>query len=303
VGPTAAGKSVVAGGLAGRWPGVEVVSVDSMQVYRGMDVGTAKPGAAERAGLRHHLVDLVDPGQEFSVSRFQAAAVACLEDLAARGVRPLLVGGTGLYLRAVIDDLDLPGQWPEIRSALEAEADAVGPEELHQRLAGLDPVAAGRMLPSNRRRVVRALEVCVGSGRPFSSFGPGLLEYPARPVRIFGLEVPRVELDERIGRRFDRQIEAGLLEEVRALSRRPGGLSRTARQALGYRELLAYLDGAYADPASARDDAVRRIRAFARRQEAWFRRDPRIEWVPAAGPDGPGNAVATIVQRLGDWWT
>ena len=303
VGPTASGKSQVAMELARRRDGtrVEIVSVDSMQVYRGMDIGTAKPTPAERAEVHHHLVDVADPAEEYSVSRYQAEAGAALEEVAGRGAMALLVGGTGLYLRAVVDDLEIPGQWPEVRAVLEGEADRCGVPALHGRLAELDPTAAGRMQATNRRRVLRALEVCIGSGRPFSSFGPGLEAYPPRPVRIFGLEVERSDLDERITRRYRSQMTAGFLDEVAALAVRPAGLSRTARQALGYRELLAHLAG-HTPLDEALAEAVRRTRSFARRQQAWFRRDPRVEWVPAGGPDGVGKAVAAIAAGLGDWW-
>jgi tRNA dimethylallyltransferase len=303
VGPTASGKSLVAMELARRWvgPAPEIVSVDSMQVYREMDIGTAKPSPAERAEVRHHLVDVADPSEEYSVSRFQLEAGAALEEVAGRGAPTLLVGGTGLYLRAVVDELEIPGQWPEVRAALEEEADRCGVRALHRRLAEVDPTAAGRMLATNRRRVVRALEVCIGSGRPFSCFGPGLEAYPPRPVRIFGLQVERAELDQRIARRYERQMAAGFLEEVKALAGRPHGLSRTARQALGYRELLDHLAGRTGRE-EAVAEAVRRTRGFARRQQAWFRRDPRIEWVPAGGPDGVEKAVAAITGGLGDWW-
>ena len=300
VGPTASGKSQVAMALARGGP-VEIVSVDSMQVYRGMDIGTAKPTPPERAEVRHHLVDVADPSEEYSVSRFQSDARAALDDVAGRGARALLVGGTGLYLRAVVDQLEIPGQWPEVRAVLEEEADRCGVPALHARLEVLDPPAAGRMLATNRRRVVRALEVCIGSGRPFSSFGPGLEAYPPAPMRIFGLDVERAELDGRITRRYERQMAAGFLDEVAGLAARPAGLSRTARQALGYRELLAHLDGRLG-PEEAVAEAVRRTRSFARRQQAWFRRDPRIEWVPAGGPDGAAKAVAAIRAGLGDWW-
>lgn len=300
VGPTASGKSQVAMALARGEP-VEIVSVDSMQVYRGMDIGTAKPTPRERGEVRHHLVDVADPSEEYSVSRFQSDARAALDELAGRGARALLVGGTGLYLRAVVDELEIPGQWPEVRAALEEEADRCGVPALHARLEGVDPAAAGRMLATNRRRVVRALEVCIGSGRAFSSYGPGLEAYPPTLTRIFGLDVERAELDRRITRRYERQMAAGFLDEVAALAARPAGLSRTARQALGYRELLAHLDGRLG-PEEAVAEAVRRTRSFARRQQAWFRRDPRIEWVPAGGPDGAAKAVAAIRAGLGDWW-
>jgi len=293
VGPTASGKSAVAMAIARSRSDVEVVSVDSMQVYRGMDIGTAKPTVVERAEVPHHLVDLAPPSEDFSVARFQelvAAALAAIDD---RGHRAVLVGGTGLYLRAVIDDLAIPGQWPEIRAALEAEPDTAA---LHRRLAGIDPLAVTRMEPNNRRRIVRALEVSLGSGHPFSSFGPGLESYPPTRFRLAGLRVPREVLALRIEQRFHRMIDAGLVDEVHRLVRdHPMGLSRTARQALGYRELLAHVeDGVPLQDCIAR--AVGRTLRLARRQEAWFRRDPRITWYEAGD-----NPLAVVSQVLGDW--
>lgn len=284
VGPTASGKSALALALARRHPGTEIVSVDSMGVYRGMDVGTAKPGPDARAEVAHHLVDLADPSEDFSVQRFQDAALATMADLAARRARPLLVGGTGLYLRAVTDGLTLPRRWPEVASALEEQADAGGQAAaaaLHARLRALDPQAASRMEPTNRRRVLRALEVTMGSGRPFSSFGPGLDRYPPTPVRLIGIRLSREVLAERIAARLAAQMEQGWLEEVRRLASRPAQLSRTARQALGYRELLDHLEGRIS-LAEAMQEAGRRTRRLARRQLAWFGRDPRVRWVDSA---------------------
>ena len=294
VGPTASGKSVLALELARRLPGppVEVVSVDAMQVYRGMDVGTAKPSAAQRAEVPHHLVDLADPAENFSVARFQAAAREALAGIEERGGRGLLVGGTGLYVRAVVDGLQLPGQWPEVRGELEQEPDT---ERLHHRLEELDPAAAARTTKSNRRRVVRALEVTLGSGRPFSSFGPGLGWHGPTAFRMAGVWLPRTVVGRRIDERFGAMLTAGLLDEVRALASRPEGLSRTARQALGYRELLAHVEGR-CSLEEAVTQAVRRTRAFARRQRVWFRRDPRITWYGAA--DQP---FAVLPALLGDW--
>jgi tRNA dimethylallyltransferase len=295
VGPTASGKSRVAlavaeapGPLAGR---VELLSVDSMAVYRGMDIGTAKPSPAARARVPYHLLDLVDPGQEFTVQEFQAAARAALAGVAGRGHRALLVGGTGLYLRAVVDDLEFPGRYPDQAGRLTRELDAAGPPgsqgerlalaRLHARLQALDPVAAGRIGTANRRRLVRALEVTEGSGRPFSSFGPGLGAYPPSRVRLVGVRPDPDATDRRIAERVDAMMDAGFLDEVRRLAAAPGGLSPTARQALGYRELLGHLEDGV-PLAEAVAETVRRTRAFARRQWAWFRRDPRIVWV---GPD------------------
>jgi len=286
LGVTASGKSETALRLARRRGDIEIVSVDSMCVYRGLDIGTSKPSRAQQGEVPHHLLDLVEPDEEFTVRQFQEAARRALEDIAARGHHALLVGGTGLYLRAVVDDLRFPGLYPAVRAALESELGEGRAEvpELHARLAVLDPLAAARMEPSNQRRVVRALEVTLGSGRPFSTFGPGLEAYPPSPVTMVGLAVPTEEVDRRIAERFNRWLEEGLLEEVRALAARPGGISRTARQALGYRELLAHVEeGAPLDACIT--EAVRRTRAFARRQASWFRRDPRITWTePGESP-------------------
>jgi tRNA dimethylallyltransferase len=281
VGPTASGKSALALELARRHRDLEIVSVDSMQVYRGMDVGTAKPTLDERAEVRHHLIDVVDPDDDYTVARFQGDCLAVLADIEARGRRGLLVGGTGLYLRSIVDDLEIPGRYPDVRSDIETEPDT---DVLFTRLHLLDPTAAARIEPTNRRRLVRALEVTLGSGRPFSSYGPGLEAYPPAPFPVLALRVPRPDLDERIARRYDQQMADGFLDEVRALLVRPAGVSRTARQALGYAELLDHLEhGTPLDETLA--TAVRRTRRFARRQERWFQRDPRVEWVPAGSPD------------------
>ena len=278
--------------VARRLPGppVEVVTADSMQVYRGMDVGTAKPTAAERTEVPHHLVDVADPTEDYSVARYRRAVDEVVAGVEARGHRALLVGGTGLYVQAVVDGLDPPGRWPGVRAELEDEPDTAA---LWERLRALDPVAAGRMEPANRRRVVRALEVTLGSGRPFSSFGPGLRAYPPTRWRLAGVWLPRASVAERIRRRFDGMLAAGLVDEVRGLAPLP--LSRTARQALGYRELLDHLAGR-CPLDDAVEVAVRRTIAFARRQRVWFRRDPRITWF---GTDG--NPVAVVPALLGDW--
>jgi tRNA dimethylallyltransferase len=286
LGVTASGKSEAALGVARRHGNVEIVSVDSMCVYRGMDIGTSKPTLAEQTEVPHHLLDLVDPDEEFTVTQFQHAARDALHGIAARGHHALLVGGTGLYLRAVVDDLQFPGRFPTIKAALEDDlADGrVTVTDLHERLGALDPVAAGRMEPTNHRRVVRALEVTLGSGQPFSTFGPGLEAYPPTPVTMIGLTMATEEVDRRIAERFARWVEGGLLNEVRALAERPGGISRTARQALGYRELLAHVEEGV-PLAECVEEAIRRTRSFARRQASWFRRDPRIVWTdPAVGP-------------------
>ncbi len=327
VGPTASGKSVLALEVATRLndgpsarpapgpprgptspryrrrAGVELVSVDSMAVYRGMDIGTAKPTLDVRSRVPYHLVDLVDPSDEFTVQQFQQAAHAALDGIAGRGNASLLVGGTGLYLRSVVDNLTFPGRYPRVAADLTDQVDRAGPEgspgrrelveAMHGRLARMDPVAAGRIEPTNERRLVRALEVCMGSGRPFSTFGPGLEQYPPSRVALMGTDPHPEELDHRIAERFEGLMEQGLLEEVRGLANRPGGMSRTARQALGYRELLAHVEeGLPLDQAV--DLAVRRTRTFARRQRSWFRRDPRIVWL-----EGCDDPVGAIVAALG----
>jgi len=283
-----------------------VLSVDSMAVYRHMDIGTTKLVGAERRGVTVHLTDVADPEDEFTVRRYQSLATRALAAIDARGNQALLVGGTGLYLRAVVDGLAIPPRYPELSAALEAELDVAGRTgsdalvaargSLHRRLVAVDPVAASRIEPSNHRRLVRALEVSIGSGRPFSSYGPGLAAYPPTRVRLFGITYDREVVDQRIAERFDAMLDAGLLAEVRALADRPGGIARTARQALGYRELLDHLAGK-TTLVEARDEAIRRTRVFARRQWAWFRRDPRIRWIEP-GEDPVAVVSAALAARV-----
>ena len=292
VGVTATGKSAVALAIARRLGSVEIISVDSMQVYREMDIGTDKPPASVRDEVPHHLIDVADPSEDYSLTMFQAAARRARADIAARGLTAVLVGGTGLYHRAVIDDLDIPGRYPETVAALDQEPDT---EALHCRLADLDPVAASRMEPTNRRRILRALEVTVGSGRPFSSHGPGLGQYPPCDIAQIGLSLSRTEVDCRIEQRYYQQMEAGFLAEVEGLAARRPPLSRTASQALGYKELLGHLNGEMSlDEALAL--AITRTRRFARRQERWFRRDPRIVWLNA--DDDVESLVDGVLSRL-----
>lgn len=276
LGPTASGKSSVALEVAAVDERVELVSIDSMQVYREMDIGTAKPTAAEQSFVPHHLIDIADPSEDFTVAQFQQSWRDVEHDLVERDRVPVLVGGTGLYLRSVIDALEIPGQFPEVRTALEARSDDL--PGLFDELTALDPLAASRIDPKNERRVLRALEVTLGAGRPFSSFGPGMTEYPEVPFRLLGLRLSNDRLDERIDRRYDQQMADGFLDEVAALSVRPRGVGRTARQALGYRELLRHVEHGESLE-SVLTDAKHRTHRFARRQMKWFRRDPRIEWV------------------------
>lgn len=294
VGTTASGKSALALELARRDPAIEIVSVDSMQVYRGMDVGTAKPTVAERAEVPHHMIDVADPWDEFTLAWFAREARRAVDEIEARGHRALLVGGTGLYLRSIVDDLAMPGRFPEVRAQLEAEADTAA---LHGRLAGLDPVAAGRMEPTNRRRVVRALEVTLGSGTPFSSFGPGLDVYPPTRFHLVGVTLPHEVVARRIETRYHQQVADGFLDETRRLVAAPRGVSRTAGQALGYRELIAHLAGETSLD-DALDLAIRRTRRFARRQRSWFRRDPRIRWLAALVD--PRSVLPALVAEVGE---
>ncbi len=289
VGPTGVGKSALVLELASSaWParfgGLEAISADAMAVYRGLDIGTAKPTATERAVLPYHLLDIVEPDVAFSVADYQHRVVRARNEIAAAGHAAVVVGGTGLYVRAAVDGLTLPGRFPAVAAALEAEADAAGGlASLYERLLALDPVSAGRMLPGNRRRLVRALEVTIGSGRPFSSFGPGLGTYPEVPTVLVGVDLPGELLERRVRSRLAAQLDAGWLDEVARLLARPAGLSQTAGQALGYAELAAHLRGA-CSLEEARAEIVRRTLALARRQRRWFRRDPRIRWVAAENP-------------------
>jgi tRNA dimethylallyltransferase len=295
VGPTATGKSALAVVAAAELGDVEIVSVDSMQVYRGMDIGTAKPSPAEREAVPHHLVDVADAGEEFSVTRFQEAAGEAIARIEARGHRALLVGGTGLYYQAVVDGLTPPGRDAGMHERLEAQADE-SLSDLYAALSRLDPVAAGRIEPANRRRVVRALEVTLATGRPFSSFGPGLFAPVASlAFRSVGLWLPRAVTAARIAERLAAMERQGLVDEVRRLAAAPGGLSRTARQAIGYKEILEHLEGGPTLEA-ALGRAVDRTRALSRRQRMWFRRDSRIQWL------GTGkNPLAVLPALLATW--
>lgn len=294
LGPTAAGKSDVAMAAATAVPGTEIVAVDAMQVYRGMDVGTAKPTAAERAAVVHHGLDLVDPAAEMTVAAFRTHCDAALAAIDARGHRALVVAGTGLYLTAVVDRLEPPGRWPDVRAELEAQPDTA---RLRARLAELDPAAAARIEPGNRRRIVRALEVTIGAGRPFSSFGPGVAAFPATDVVQFGIRWPRPDLARRIAARVDAMLRAGLLDEVRRIH--AGGLSRVAAQALGYKELIDHLEGR-TTLAEATATIVGRTRRFATRQERWFGRDPRVRWfdIDPALPDSLAPVRSAVIEAL-----
>lgn len=290
VGPTASGKSALALALATETSGANIVSADSMSVYRGMDIGTAKASAAEQNLVPHHLVDVVSPSHDFTVSEFRDRVFTILDEIEANDGAVIMVGGTGLYVQAVVDNFTLPPQFPEIAAELDENPDTGA---LWDRLHSLDPVAAAKMEPSNRRRILRALEVCIGSGRLFSSFGPGVNAYPPTRFSLIGLEIDRDRMDARIDTRYRQQMEEGFLAEVAALAAGPEPLSRTARQALGYRELLSHLGGE-CTLEEALEEAKKRTRRFARRQQRWFRRDPRITWFDAEADD--------LVQQVTNWW-
>jgi tRNA dimethylallyltransferase len=296
VGPTATGKSEAAIRVADRMS-AEVVSVDSMTVYRGMDVGTAKPSPEERRRVRHHLCDVADPSEDFSVARYQELGRTALEEIGARKRSALLVGGTGLYFRALVDDLAFPPTDPDVRRSLEREAELVGAETLHRRLADIDPVAAGKIEQGNVRRTVRALEVAAVTGRSFSSFAADWERYPVDPVRAAGIDMEPSVLRERIERRVRAQLEGGLIGEARSLLE-SGPLSITARQAIGYAEAIEHVSGRITlEEAASR--IVRRSRHLARRQLSWFRRDLRIRWFHA-DERGAASVVDDVTEYLTD---
>ncbi|GAA2341221.1 MULTISPECIES: tRNA (adenosine(37)-N6)-dimethylallyltransferase MiaA [Streptomyces] len=278
VGPTAAGKSDLGVALAHHLGG-EVVNADSMQLYRGMDIGTAKLTEEERQGVPHRLLDIWDVTETASVAEYQRLARAEIDRLLAEGRTPVLVGGSGLYIRGAIDALEFPGTDPAVRARLEAELAELGPGALHTRLAAADPEAARAILPSNGRRVVRALEVIEITGRPFTANLPG--HEAVYDTLQIGVDVERPELDERIARRVDRMWEAGLVDEVRRLEGAGLRAGRTASRALGYQQVLAALAGEYGED-QARAETVRATKRFARRQDSWFRRDPRVHWLSGA---------------------
>jgi tRNA dimethylallyltransferase len=291
VGPTAAGKSELALGLAERLGG-EVVNTDSMQLYRGMDIGTAKLTVEERRGVPHHLLDVLEVTQPATVAEFQGWARAAIADCRGRGVVPVLVGGSALYTRAVVDRFAFPGTDADLRAGLERRLTEVGSAALHRELARLDPEAAAGILPSNGRRVVRALEVIELTGRPFSATLPRQEYADAATVQV-GVDCPRPVLHDRIERRVTRMWEGGLVDEVRALEQRGLREGRTASRALGYQQLLAHLAGTCTEH-EAFGATVSGTRRFARRQDSWFRKDPRIRWVSWDDPERRDRAVEAV---------
>jgi len=292
VGATATGKSGLGIGLA-RALGGEVVNADSMQLYQGMDIGTAKEPEAARQGVPHHLLDIWPVTQAANVADYQKLARAAIDDITARDRVPVLVGGSGLYVRAALDDLHFPGTDTATRARLTAELAAAGPAALHARLATLDPDAAAAILPGNGRRIVRALEVIELSGRPFTATMPAYAQI--RPAVQLGLTLPRPELDLRIAARVDRMWQAGFEAEVRRLADQGLREGITASRALGYRQLLRHLDGE-GTLDDARAETTKATRRFARRQESWFRRDPRVHWLDATAPEA--RLIADALRHL-----
>ena len=295
VGPTASGKSSVAMAVAQQQTDsqnpVHIVAVDAMQVYRDMNIGTAKPTLSDQSLVPHHCIDLVDSHERFTVAEFKKSATDALVEISKANGRALLVAGTGLYLTAVIDDLVLPGEFPETRATLEQEPNTA---LLFEQLAQLDPIAVEKIERSNRRRIIRALEVCIGSGRAFSSFGPGTSAYPENGVVQIGLRWNRERLAQRVADRVYAMMNEGLLSEVTALRNSKDGLSRTAAQALGYKELLLHLDGKMSLD-QAVEETIIHTRQFAVRQERWFRRDPRIKWVSIS--EDPVTEIVPVVAK------
>ncbi len=290
VGPTAAGKSALSIALAHALDG-EVVNADSMQLYRGMDIGTAKLTVAERDGVPHHLLDIWDVTEPASVAEYQRLARAAVDDILSRGRVPLLVGGSGLYVRAVLERFEFPGTDAALRERLERELAEVGPAPLYARLRAADPVAADGILPGNGRRIVRALEVIELTGAPFTASLPQPTPY--YPSVQLGVDLDTGLLDERIALRVDRMWADGLVSETRELVGRGLPEGRTASRALGYQQVLRMLAGELTE-AQAHDETVRATRRFVRRQRSWFRRDPRIHWLDSATPDLIGAALRLV---------
>ena len=294
VGPTASGKSDVAMHAALQVGGVHIVAADAMQVYRGMDIGTAKPTMADRAAVPHHGLDLADASERYTVARYVEDIAEARNRIEAAGARELVVGGTGLYVTAIVDGLTMPGEWPEIRSELESDPDTAA---LFARLSALDPAATAKMEPNNRRRIIRALEVCLGSGRPFSSFGDGVAAFAETSTVQIGIKWQRDVLRARIAERVGRMVTAGLFDEVRNLMDAPEPMSPTARQGLGYKECIEAIEGRWTTD-EAVDAIVLRTQQFAVRQERWYRRDPRIRWVEVRN-DPIAEVAPLVVEALG----
>ena len=291
VGATAAGKTSLSLDLAETLGG-EIINTDAMQVYRGMDIGTAKLPVAERRGIPHHLLDLLDIAEPASVADFQALAREEIATLRKAGKTPVLVGGSALYTRAILDRLEFPGTSNEVRERLEKELETAGEKALHDRLRALDPVAAERIEIDNGRRVVRALEVIELTGEPFSARLPEQVYHDPASIQI-GVDISREALDVRIRQRVSEMFESGFIDEVARLLEAGLGRSRTASKAIGYKEVAAYLAGE-TTLEEAKERTAIKTRQFARRQDAWFRKDPRVVWVSYDDPARLEKAVAAV---------
>jgi tRNA dimethylallyltransferase len=289
LGPTASGKSDVAMAAATTVPNVHIIAADAMQVYRRMDIGTAKPTEDDQTRVVHYCVDVAEPSERYSVARFAEDVAAARKKISKADASELIVGGTGLYVTALVDGLSMPGDYPKIRAQLEANRDT---EALYEQLSELDPEAVKKIDPNNRRRMIRALEVCLGSGKTFSSFGEGIGAYPPVDTVQIGIKWPREALRERIALRVHKMIEAGLVDEVRGVLNEPKGISDTARQALGYKEIIEHIERRWTLE-EAIDATILRTQQFAVRQERWYRRDPRIQWVEVQ--NDPIAEVAPLV--------
>lgn len=281
-GATATGKSQLAIALAHQFDG-EIVNADSMQLYRGMDIGTAKLSPEEREGVAHHLLDVLDVNQDSTVAWFQSAARAAITDIHARGKSAIVVGGTGLYIKSILDELNFPDTDPAVRKKLEKELEDIGLNALFERLEKLDPAAAIAIDRANARRVIRALEVIEITGKPFTANLPREASTRYPDARQFGLVMDREKLDERISARVDRMWDEGFVAEVETLLQLGLTDARTAQLALGYSQIIAYLDGKMSQD-EAREDTKRATRQYARRQETWFSRDERITWISPVQP-------------------
>lgn len=294
LGPTASGKSDVAMQVATIHGNAHIVAADAMQVYRGMDIGTAKPTSQDQQRVVHHCLDLADPHERYTVARFVDDLEQARAQISDVKAREIVVGGTGLYVTAVVDGLTMPGEWPEIRQELEAETDT---SVLFARLLALDEQATLKMEPTNRRRIIRALEVCLGSGSTFSSFGQGVTAFPPTNIIQIGLRWPRDLLRARISERVERMVKDGLFDEVRDLVSATPPMSVTAQQGLGYKEVIEHLEGRWSQQ-QAIDATILRTQQFAMRQERWYRRDPRITWIDIE-KDPVAQITPVVLAALG----
>lgn len=300
VGPTGTGKSdlgiAVASHLIASGQPAEIINIDSMQFYRGMDIGTAKLTLAERQGITHHLFDYLDVTEESTAAQYQEMARPLIEDLQAQGTVPILVGGSMLYIASVLNDFEFPGTDPVLRAELEAELELVGPIALHRRLAKLDPIAASRIIPQNGRRTVRAIEIITITGKPFAAALPDVPVEWQSSLQI-GLNGPREDLIPRLELRVKSMWDKGLVQEVEGLTANGLREAKTAKRAIGYAQALAQLDGEISQD-EAIGDTIRLTQKYARRQMSWFRRDARINWLDYRSGDKVSEAISLVEGHL-----